>query len=72
MSVQTIACPDCPFKLVYATLGARGTYRTGNTFEKLCLRKDEMRAHDALTCSALRAVAERLLGTAFPVRDPGA
>lgn len=72
MSVRTIDCPDCAYRLVYATLGAQGSYRTEASFAKLCRRKDEIRAHDALTCPTLRASAERLLGTAFPGRAPGA
>ena len=72
MSVKRIACPECRYELIYATFGSRGSYRTGSTFERLCARSGEIEAQDAMTCPALRAAAEQVLGTQFPGREPSA
>jgi hypothetical protein len=61
MSVQWIACPDCAFKLPYAILGKKGSFRTGREFATLCRHLSDPAATDALECPVLRAEAEGVL-----------
>ena len=67
MSVHRLACPECAYELVYATLGSRGSYRTDGTFALTCARAREIRSDDAMNCPALRAAAEQVLN----LRRPG-
>jgi hypothetical protein len=69
MSVQRIACPECKYELLYATLGSRGSYKTGAGFPHACAHAAEIDPHDAMTCPALRAAVEAALRAQFPGRD---
>ncbi len=67
--MHRIACPECKYELLYATLGSKGSYKTENSFERLCRRTAEIQAHDALSCTVLRAQVERALREQFPGRE---
>ncbi|MEO7793435.1 MAG: hypothetical protein ABIV06_01570 [Thermoanaerobaculia bacterium] len=69
MSVQWIACPECAFRLPYAILGRRGSFRTGSEFTTLCRHRPEA-STDGLDCPVLRAEAERVLAIRLPGREP--
>ena len=69
MSVKRIACPECKYELTYATFGSEGSYKTGDTFERLCARRGEIEVHDAMSCPVLRAAAEQILRAQFPGRE---
>jgi hypothetical protein len=62
MSVQWIACPECAFKMPYAVLGKRGSFRTGSEFATLCRHLSGASSTRGLDCPVLRAEAERVLG----------
>ena len=66
MSVHRLACPECAYELVYATLGSRGSYRTDGAFALACAHAREIRSDDAMNCPALRAAAERVLKVPIP------
>ena len=72
MSVHRIRCPECKYELIYATFRADGSYRTGSSFGQLCARRSEIQVDDAMTCPALRAAAEPVLGALFPGREGSA
>lgn len=69
MSVQRIVCPECRYELLYATLGSKGSYKTGSGFRFACARAAEIDPDDALTCTVLRAATEAALRVQFPGRD---
>jgi hypothetical protein len=66
MSVSRIQCPRCGYELLYAMLGARGSYRTPTDFARLCAHAGEIETHDSMNCPVMRAEAERILGAKFP------
>ena len=68
MSVSTITCPECAFEVIYASLGAKGSYRTTNDFLATCLHGAEVDTRDAMKCPVLRAEAERVLNLRLPPR----
>ncbi len=70
MSVHRLACTECAYELVYATLGSRGSYRTDGAFALTCARAGEIRSDDAMNCPALRAAAERVLKVRLPGSEP--
>ncbi len=72
MSVQWIACPNCAFRLPYAILGRRGSFRTGSEFASLCRHRPAGDSNDGLACPVLRAEAERVLGIRLPGNEPAA
>jgi hypothetical protein len=61
MSVQWIACPECAFKLPYAILGRKGSFRTGREFASLCRHLADPASTNGLECPVLLAEAERVL-----------
>ena len=69
MSVRHIKCPECKYELLYATLGSKGSYMTGATFEHACAQRGGIVANDAMSCSVLRAEAEKILHAVFPGRE---
>jgi hypothetical protein len=69
LSVRTIACPECKYALMYATLGTKGSYKTGPAFEQQCTHAGELEVLDAMSCPVLRAAAEGALRAQFPGRE---
>lgn len=69
MSVRRIVCPECRYELLYAMLGAKGSYKTGTDFAATCARRAEVDARNAMTCPVLRAVVETELRAQFPGRE---
>ena len=67
MSVHRVVCPECKYELLYATLGSKGSYKTGPSFGQACLHAGAIQPGDALSCPVMRAAAE----TAFRARFPG-
>jgi len=72
MSVQWIACPECAFKLPYAILGKKGSFRTGSEFASLCRNLADPASTSGLECPILRAEAERVLKIRLSPVVPGA